>query len=238
MISKNTSVPSKNNQHGNVLFLILIAVALFAALSYAVTQSTRGGGDADVEKLQTNAAQIVQYAGSVGVAVQRIMVAGGYTFLDIDSVDSGLSSSDNAACTSDECSVFNANRNGVQYIPPQEEWIIADTGAGNWGEYRIVHFPVNGVGTTGGADQELVWVLPFIKEKLCMTINEKVGITSAGVAPPTALLGINLIGWYTGGTAGGNLLSDAGGLLDGHHTGCFEESGGGIYHFYHVLDVK
>ena len=53
-------------EKGNVLFLILIAVALFAALSYAVTQSSRsGGGDANNETSLINSAQVTQYPASV-----------------------------------------------------------------------------------------------------------------------------------------------------------------------------
>ena len=64
-------------EKGNALFLILIAVALFAALSYAVTSSGRGGSGIDKEQASILAAQITQYGASVAVAVQRIKTING-----------------------------------------------------------------------------------------------------------------------------------------------------------------
>lgn len=68
---------------GNVLFLILIAVVLFAALSYAVTQSFRGGGSVDREALRIEAAQLVQYFSSIKHAIDRMKLVSGCSDTDI-----------------------------------------------------------------------------------------------------------------------------------------------------------
>lgn len=66
-----------NRQNGNVLFLILIAVALFAALSYAITSSSRNsGGDTKSENVQLLASQMLQYTSSLRVAAQRMVMSG------------------------------------------------------------------------------------------------------------------------------------------------------------------
>jgi len=64
------------NARGNALFLILIAVALFAALSYAVTLSGRGNGGTARETGTINAALITDYPASVRATVTRMILSG------------------------------------------------------------------------------------------------------------------------------------------------------------------
>jgi hypothetical protein len=51
-------------------------VALFAALSYAVTQSSRSNGDASKETNVINTASLTQHPNSVRTSVLRLIIGG------------------------------------------------------------------------------------------------------------------------------------------------------------------
>lgn len=62
------------SERGNVLFLILIAVALFAALSYAVTKSTQGGGkNTSEEEISIDVARVLQDCATLRQSTMRFM---------------------------------------------------------------------------------------------------------------------------------------------------------------------
>lgn len=71
----------KASERGNILFLILLAVVLFAALSYAVTRSTQGGGkNASSESAAAGASAIVNYLTLVRNEVERMRLVNGCAF--------------------------------------------------------------------------------------------------------------------------------------------------------------
>lgn len=227
-------------EKGNVLFLILIAVVLFAALSYAVTQSSRtGGGDAGRETNLISSAEISQYPAAVKTAIVR-MIINGTTYEELKfnppSAFGGLASTPDG--------VFHPNGGAAAYTNASAD-VMADGSPGTW--YFNPNFEVKNIGTSTAADpagNEFTAFLPGIKQAICRKVNEEVGLGStipvtSGVASTdvdelyddadsetipneTAILGSG---------------APTGVALAGQPFGCFEASDS-VYVYFQVLSER
>jgi len=172
---KMTAANAKDRQSesGNVLFLILIAVALFAALSYAVTSSSRsGGGDANSETNLISSASITQYPASVRTAIIRMVIDGvSENNLNFDPPSAFATVCDT---TGGPC-VFHPDGGGATRVtaPPD---VMASGAQADW--VFTSDFAVNLVGRSNAANasNDIIAFLPGISESICQKINEELGI--------------------------------------------------------------
>jgi len=239
---KNTKI--YNKESGNVLFLILIAVALFAALSYAVTSSTRsGGGDANDETNLVNSSAITQYPSSVRTSMIRMQISKGVDVTDMEfntPSDFGDCSASNVNC------VFHPSGGNATYTSAPAD-VMANNAQGTW-TFNAEN-EVNLVGTTAGSNTpttssaEIIAFLAGVKQGICSRINTELGIS--GIPVET---GVNvttnhenadgsssgLPAFVASGTTA--TIGDTPAALDGQAFGCFElTSSSGNYVYYHVL---
>lgn len=226
------SVPTQrhSSEAGNVLFLILIAVALFAALSYAVTQSTRsGGGDASRETTLVNSAQITQYPASLKTAITRMIVSNSVGANELLFNTPSEFSSFNATYPATD-GVFHPTGGGATYTEAPASVMQSNT-PGVWhfnGKNEIQDIGITD-GTTTGAD--IIAFLTGVRQAVCESIHTKLGLSTS---IPT-LAGIDTTADMNVATpgiiAGGGTITDA--ILDGQPQGCFKV--GTDYVYYHVL---
>jgi hypothetical protein len=225
-------------QKGNALFLVLIGVALFAALAYAVTQSGRSGaGSISKEQATIYAAQITQMATAVQQGVMRMTLAG----TAASSITAGtpatgaypgggtLNGGTNFCTTGATC-IFAPDGGGVLLpTPPQAAYIPGGyTGFGSnfagAGSYNGVIIDglrtggaigaVTGVGTAAPDD-----MLQFygLKQEVCQAINTGLGISGI----PTIAGGANFP------------------VTSGQMAGCvYMTYGSGFYIYYHVVNAN
>lgn len=229
----------RQSERGNVLFLILIAVALFAALSYAVTQSSRsGGGDAGKETNLINSAQLTQYPAGIRTAIVRMIVGGtDATALSFNAPSDFA----NLLPGGEGSGVFHPNGGGATYSQAPVE-IMANESLGTW--IFNAENEINLVGTTDSgasptlATADIIAFLPGIGLSVCNRINDQLGIV--GSSPPVESgidFATNMVA--TGGTSvgvgfGGGRIGDDVAALDGQPFGCFQQPAG-TYVYYHVL---
>lgn len=162
---------------GNVLFLILLAVALFAALSYAVTQSSRSGGnDISREQAELFASRFLQYGAAVKLAFDRARIDGSIKDWQWDFSSSHTHSSSNSACTESKCALFDPAGGGAPIDAGTSDYIDTDLPLAhpNWFFYSI---RAHG---HGSELPDLVMVLRGVENETCLAINRLQSIPNNG----------------------------------------------------------
>lgn len=241
-----TRLKDAAKEAGNVLFMILIAVALFAALAYAVTQSTRsGGGNAEKEQNLLTSSQVIQYPTSIENSIMRMKVSNNCTDDQISFENPIVSGYTNPNAPANyTCHVFRPEGGGVPFQNPPANI----NGGSPW--YFTGRTCVVNIGTGGSicynndTESDLVAYLPNISKSLCAILNEKLGVTNPSGNPPVengnGVAPVPFLGTYNN-----NGLAQIGGSgdaanLNGKRSGCFQLPASnwhsaGQYIFYHVL---
>lgn len=223
-----------NKIRGNALFLILIAVALFAALSYAITSSGRGSGSANKEQARLIAARILQHAAQLEFATKRLMLVNKCT-QDTMLYNNAVS----------DCNVYDMTTGGaVLRIFPNGDASIytTDNVSNNPGKVSFVINTMTVIGLNNKTYANTLFIMFNIKRDICIEINKIVGLGGdepaqedspyeGGYVTPMPAYSTN-ISLSIGSLAG---VPNA---YVGRPTGCYAAMRSGFamgYHFYHTL---
>jgi hypothetical protein len=219
-------------EEGNVLFLILIAVALFAALSYAVTSSTRSQGDGGKEGTLITSASITQYPASVSMEMRQMEAS-------VEDVRFNKPS-EFANLPSTAMGVFHPDGGGATYSAPPKD-AMNEGKAGEW--FFNAELEVPDIGTTNEGRPDVIAYLPGIKKSVCSKINLEYGLGSS-----VPILSSDQAAAYTKNMVNDGVsdyivpdtdvpdIDDGAGAFRGQPFGCFQNGGGqGDYVYYHVI---
>jgi len=157
----------KDLDRGNALFIILIAIALLGALSYAVMESgNTTGGDTSPEETKLASTALLQYSGSVKRSFTRLKALENYKWYEIDY---GVG---NTACASDRCKLFDEDGGRALSLSQVPEKAVGHPNS----ETASVRFVrVDGVGSD---DPDLALMVFGLSDEICIAVNQEMGVTT------------------------------------------------------------
>ena len=163
-----------SSERGSSLFIILFAVALFAALTYAISQQRNETASLSSEKLRLLAGDVMDMGNGLVDATSRLRLRH-VPNTTISFENDSVAGYTNVACTESTCKIFAYDGGGTDWEKPSSD-INQGTDWGFTGDIAI-----QDIGA-GGAD--LVAVLPRLSETLCNQINIMIGLYGSTGSPP------------------------------------------------------
>tara|TARA_B100000780_G_scaffold271599_1_gene232711 strand:+ start:711 stop:1493 length:783 start_codon:yes stop_codon:yes gene_type:complete len=248
--SKKIQDNNRKNERGNVLLYIFIAIALLAALSYAVSSGNRGGtAEISSERARLAASEILEYTNNISNAVSQLKLRGCTDVeINFDTPTSATDYSNPNAPVDNSCNIFHITGGGLQYVDPQSIWLDSTSSAEDfYGEYLFTGsscVDFLGTGSAGcdgdGSDAaELTIIVPFLQLEICQQLNGLSGFEDVTAAPPAeADDAWTATPAFKGSYPAPEQISQG----DNQKAGCFAGKSGstpnGGYHFYKVLMAR
>ena len=213
------------NQRGNVLFLILIAVALFAALSYAVMSSSRGSGSGtEAEQAELDISVLLNQLSSLKTELLRVQFDGDVVLFNTATGD-----------------FYDPAWNPTIIQPPLD---LKDSDSGVADDdftWRLYTLRTRLAGLEQGTTAEDQYIsLPGVRQSFCEAFNlEFYGVSTPGVVTSTFTPGRNYTMSYvnrsmmplTTQTVGAGFMYDF-----SIQEGCFVSAG--VYSLYFLVNIK
>jgi len=230
---------ARKGERGNALFLILIAVALFAALSYAITQSGRGSGNVSSETTIITASQVTEQAASVRTTATRMIItgaaAGSITFLG-DGNGSSTGCYAGSTCATDVFDTQNGG-GGATDIPAPNT--ACSSGCGAWtylpAATSTSGWYVDGLGTDA---TDALAFLDDVTGPVCTQILKGLGFSATTAVENAVAFDPSTAGAHSGGGGSATTINDAAdatGTLYGQAFACWDYDKAGTLAYYHAI---
>lgn len=232
-LTKNQELEG-NSEAGGIIIWIMIMVALFAALSYAVSQGSRSGTQSiSSEQASLAATEILDYATAVKRVVQELQI-NGCSDTEISFENNVVSGYTNPNSPSDNsCHIFHPNGGGLQYLNfSSDRYDSTYNGQSNFQENIFTGaVAVEGIGTSS---EDLIFTIPYVQSSICENINEKMDM---GTTMP---IDIYTASKFTGGFSASTnpIIGDDAPLLEDKSVFCARREASTYHYFGQVLIAR
>jgi hypothetical protein len=232
---------NRNNQNGNILIFLLIAIVLLGGLTALLTRSGGSTNETgEYERQSISASDLLKYASGIEQAVQKLQQFGcSENQISFDqAVVTGYSHLNSP--TDNSCHVFETAGGGQVYESANTGLLdSAASGETHYGEWVFSGAnEIQDIGTTAAsnASAEMVIMLPFVDQDICTQINRTLDIGST-IPQDSGSMDIAL--QYAGAFSYQQTISNA--AINGKKSFCIQgntdDSGTDISDYYFFISV-
>lgn len=216
------------NSAGNVVIIILVAVALFGALTFTLSKSMNGGSSDELTqaRIDQHVSGLMTYASQAEGVVAQMMFDG----TSIDDIDPILPSDGAFETGSDIYKLFHISGGGLNYKAAREPPFVFETAPTTQSAW--VTSTVTNVEWTPTASNDLIITAFGIEQNICAELNERI----TGTTTIPALVGAGFADEaFAEDSGGSDLTTTECAACDGYAALCVSNAAVDRYYFYSII---